>query len=299
MQNQEEISPEDKSEIRKALVSLINSLQARKGVGTSGIIPDEEIVLTSLQHPERGDVVITALRDSRGRLQMFISNRRDQDSPFAVMSGRDVRNFPERRLLNSRPTSSLKEDEFALFLITLHDKEALQAPLTNKWKIFSTHFSLNETEAHKPKIGDDLKVKPLSACTLEEKLQIIKRNWPGDSRRDALEKELYGFSFNYSKYKMPERSEEILLSPDHYRERVAQFIRDMYPYGIRTTVRRDYPKEHKQRLDDVHAALKRLSDLTVARQKSDAPAELARHYEEITAYLREIVERDPELSHFV
>lgn len=299
MQNQEEISPEDKSEIRKALVSLMTCMQARKGVGTSGIIPDEEIVLTSLQHPERGDVVITALRDARGRLQAFVSNRRDPDSPFAVMSGRDVRNFPERRLLNSRPTSSLKEDEYALFLITLQDKEALQAPLVKKWKIFSTHFDLNETEVHRPKIGDDLRVKPLAACTLEEKLLIIKRNWPGDARRDALEKELYGFAFNYSKYKMPERSEEILLSPDHYRERVGQLIRDMYPYGIRTTIRRDYPKEHKQRLDDVHAALKRLSDLAAARQKSDAPHELARHYEEVAAYLREIVERDPELSHFV
>ena len=74
-----ELSPEELQQVQNALRALITELSSRKAVGGgTGSIPDEDIVLQSLAHPERGDVLISIIREQSGRLQIFLSNRRDQ-----------------------------------------------------------------------------------------------------------------------------------------------------------------------------------------------------------------------------
>lgn len=295
----DQLTAEERAEVRSVLLGLANSLQARKGMGISGLVPDEEIVLNSLMHPERGDVGIIAMRSERGRLEIFVVNRRDPDSPFAVMSGNMLRDYPERRFLSSRPGHSLRDDEFSLFLITQHDKDQLRAPAVVHVKTYSSSFQLYESGSSGPVARDELAGKTLQTMSADEKLAAYRRGFQGDSRRDAIEKELFGFPFAVPRYKAATREEVMVLPPENYKPRLAQLIREMYPYGVRVSLRRDFPQEHKAKIAEVHQTLLRLAGLVQQRRQGVAPQPLNAHYDEVEAFLREVVEKDPELSHFV
>ncbi len=295
----EQLSAQEQAQVKSILIGLVDSLQTRKGVGVSGLLPDEEIILNALQHPERGDVGVVVLRDEKQKLQVFIVNRRDPDAPFAVMSGKMLRDFPERRFLNSRPGHVLKDDEYTLFLITAHDRDALHSATLTRVKTYSSSFRLQGEAAPAPAAADDLATKPVGVLSLAEKLTLYRRTWQGDARHDAVQNELFGFRFAYPRYKMPPREELLLLTPEKYKERLSQLIREMYPHGVRVSLRRDFPQEHRAKIGEVHRYLLELSGLAHGRNRPDAPPELNRHYEEISAFLREVVEKDPELSHFV
>ncbi|MCB1320009.1 MAG: hypothetical protein KDK34_07140, partial [Leptospiraceae bacterium] len=136
------LNPDQFQEVRNALLELVKTLNARKAPGSSNMIPDEDIVLTSIQHPERGDVLITVIPDRTG-LQIFVSNRRDPDNPFAIMSHRELRDFPGRRPLN-HSVSTLKEGQRGLFLITVQDRELLRAHQLDAIQGYSSRFNVAE-----------------------------------------------------------------------------------------------------------------------------------------------------------
>lgn len=295
-QDVQNLKPEDIEEVRRILKSLQDTFTAKRSGG--GLIPDEEIVQKALSHPERGDIAVTVLRDDRRGLQVFVSNRRDQDAPFAVMDGKRQRDFPERRALNRNFSRQLKDNETDLFLITQEDRDMLKHPATEKVRVFSADFGLNQQPTHAPPQADELRVKPLEQCNVAEKWQIYKKTFAGDARHEQVSHDLFGLALTFAKHKMPPRAEEILLSPEKYRERIAQLIRDIYPYGVRTSLRRDYPRDHAAKLEEVYEALRRISRAFQQRMTAGLPDALNRHYEEVAVFCQEVIDLDPELTRF-
>jgi hypothetical protein len=295
-----DLNPQELQRLQAALRTLITQMNARKSVGSgasgSGLIPDEEIVLKSLSHPERGDVLLTVLREPSGRFQIFVSNRRDPENPFAVMDEPMLRDFPGRRALNGR--THMKEGEYGLFLITVQDREMLRARKEEVIEAFSAHFKLHADQVAAPRQADELRAKPLAQCDLAEKWQIYKKSWPGDSRAGQIEQELLSFPLTFARYKQAQKSEMLTLPPDTYRERIGQLIRDVYPGGIRTSLRRDYPKEHQERLQQARSYIQSLAMAISGKIFSDNPRDMNRHLEEVVDFLKDVLENDPELSHF-
>ena len=292
-----DLNADELQQVQGALRALMSELNSRKSVGgSSGLIPDEEIVLQSLSHPERGDVLITIVRERNDKLQIFLSNRRDPDNPFSVMNQAMVRDFPGRRALNGR--THLKEGEFGLFLITVQDRDLLRTSKAESIEAFSAHFQLHSNPVIAPKQADDLKIKPLAQCTVDEKWQIFKKDWPGDDRKELIEQELLSFPLTFARYKQPQKSEMIALPPTKYRERIGQLIRDVYPGGIRGSLRRDYPDEHKQRMQQARSYLANLTQTIGGRILPQNPQDLNRHFDEVVDFLKDVIENDPELSRF-
>lgn len=110
--------------------------------------------------------------------------------------------------------------------------------------------------------------------------------------------ELLSFPVTYAKYKQPSKAELLVLSPEKYRERIGQLIRDMYPGGIRTSLRRDFPAEHKERIGQIRSLLAGLAQTMAGKVFPQNPTDLNRHLDAVIDYLKDIVENDPELSHF-
>ncbi len=292
-----ELNPEDFAFVQNALRSLMTALSTRKAVGgVSTSIPDEDIVLQSLAHPERGDVLVSAVREGHGPLQVFISNRRDADNPFAVMSPSMVRDFPGRRPLNNR--LNLKDGEHSLYLITVQDRDLLRTRRNDVVEGFSAHFQLHNNPTFTPKQADELKLKPLAQCTVEEKWQIYKKGYPGDNRPEQIEHELLSFPVSFARYTQAQKSEMIVLPPQRYKERVGQLIRDIYPGNVRGMLRRDYPAEHQQLLNAVKTVLTALASTISGKVFPQNPTDLNRHLDEVADFMRDIVQSDPELSHF-
>jgi len=292
------LSQEEVSQTRMTLSGLIDTLKSRKriGVGAGGLIPDEDSVFSSLIHPERGDVLITIIR-FKGGLEIFLSNRRDPTSPFVVMNKDRMKLFPGRRILNSsHPT--LMENEYGLFLLSVQDQELLR-DTKNRIDIFSVHFNVHDPFDNPHQEHDDLRAKPLELCSNSEKWKIYKQNREMDSRVPLIERELFSFKVLFARYNQGQKEEFILLTPEKFKQNLGQWIRDMYPYGIRLSLRKDFPDEHKKKLADVHSNLKKLLDLINARVAPVNGPEYAAYLKELQTILTSTLSSDPELSNFV
>ncbi|MCB1326410.1 MAG: hypothetical protein H7A21_12585 [Spirochaetales bacterium] len=292
------LAPGELEQARSILSGLAEALQARKVLGSAtGMIPDEEIVLNSIKHPERGDILVTVMRENK-RLHLFVSNRRDPDNPFAIMDGKMLRDFPGRRPLNSHKTV-LKEGEYALFLITIQDREMLRAHEKELVQVYSVHFGLAEEPRRAPRAEADVGNKPVSECTPQELWEVYRRAATGDSRVLEIERRFFGVPLTYSRYRGSKKEELLILSPDKYKEKIGQLIRDAYPYGVRVSLRRDYPAEHAEKLEEVHGYLRNLAEQYRQQIAEDAPDNLRSHVERVCEYIEDIVKNDPQLSHIV
>lgn len=288
------LSQEETEIVRTALSGLIETLKTRRRIGQStGLVVEEEAVLGSLLHPERGDVTITLVK-SRVK-EIFISNKRDAGNPFSLMDKTGERAFPGRRLVNNF-WGELKDGQYALFLTTQQDHEMLASPKTNRIDIFSTHF--NVRESMNQVVESPLKNKPIADCSCDEKWQIYKLNYDMDLRRPIIEKELFAFTFDYAKYKLPRKTETIMFVPDKYRPNLGMLVRDMYPYGVRQMLRRDFPAEHKAKLEEVYGYLRSLAAVIIERQ-SKCESEPYQHFlQEILTIINNTLQQDPELTAF-
>ncbi|MCB1321867.1 MAG: hypothetical protein KDK34_16535, partial [Leptospiraceae bacterium] len=94
-------------------------------------------------------------------------------------------------------------------------------------------------------------------------------------------------------------TEVIFLGPEAYREKINQLIRDVYPYGVRVSLRRDYPAEHKEKLAEVHRYLRELAGKLRQRINDHNPPEINKHYNRVCDYLEDITQNDAELTRVV
>ena len=197
------ISPGDADQVRSILKDLIESLREKRGHDGKGLLPDEEAVFSSLAHPERGDVQVTIAHEGP-TLHVFVSNRRDANSPFAVMAAQDVRKFPGRRTLDGSRINPDKQS-VGLFLSSVQDQEFLRASAMERSDIYSVHFGIGDAAAPQgmdaPAPAVDLSSKPVNQCTNDEKWRIYKANRDMDPRVAQIEKELFAFPVVYSRYK--------------------------------------------------------------------------------------------------
>jgi len=291
----EELSEKELEKIRDILKSLIESLRDKKAHGL--MIPDEEFILNSLTHPERGDVKVTILRDKE--IEVFLSNRRDETYPFSVMSNNEVRKFSDRKFIDG-VRSSLKEGHHGLFLISQQDQNRITSS-ANKIVSYSAFFNINEPgqNIHSDE-NKELKTKNIDKCTLEDKWIIYKRGWEMDNRIPVIENELFGFKVVYAKYRQKYNEEMIVFSPKKYREKVGQLVRDIYPPNVRLSLKRDFPKDHAKNVEETQKVLKSILKLIEERlENPENPEGYKSFLDELKLLLGNIVTKDPDLSGFV
>jgi hypothetical protein len=293
----DKLDPSEIKTIQTALKGLITSLRARKPAGgPSGLIPDEEYVLESLVHPERGDILITAMRGASA-LEVFVANRRDAASPFVLMDFQGARKNPGRRQLNHNP-GGLKEGEWGLFLNSIQDRELLRT--ASCIEVYSTHFGIGDSPSQKSSITDRIESKSVESMSTSEKFQLFKRGLEGEVLGEKIDRDLFGFQVQYAKHKMQPRQENIILNPKKVKQAIGQVVRDIYPYGIRVILRKEYPAEHKQKLAEVHKALHELASLVKQKAaNSSGEGEYAEYLEDIASYIEKIPAEDAELAQFV
>jgi len=283
----------DLSFVKESLNGLIHSLKARMGITGHGstLLKDEEIVIQSLLHPERGDVLITVLRDHKD-LHIFVSNRRDLSSPFVIMDFATFRKFPGRRPVDSM--HSLKEGEHGLFLSTQQDRDLIKVHEAQKIEIYSIHLDVREAPAEKK-----AEVKQPSEFGVPEKWDFIRRSDASDSMAQNYVKELFGYTLSYAKYKAEPRQELLIIRPEKEKLFVGQLIRDMYPYNVRVILRKEHPEQHKAKLADVHGTLRKLRESVLTRTNEINPPDYKRYLDGLSGLLAAVVDKDPELSSYV
>lgn len=283
--------------VKQLLRGLVSTLQEKKANAGGKLITDEETVLSALTHPERGDVMVSVVNTGANR-EVFVSNKRDSSTPFAVMDCGDLRKHVDRRSVDgSRPEP--REGRVALFLSSLQDQETFRQAALTRVDSYSSHFQLYEAApSSAPLPEQDLKMKPLAQCTLPEKWTIYKRDWDFDNRRDAIERELFSFEVNYARHKAGPKNEVVLLPPGRFGPNIGQMIRDIYPVGVRTSLRKDFPAEHRGKIAEANKALDSLREKILARVSEANGPEYDAFLQELADLIAETQKTDPDLTRF-
>jgi len=296
-----ELTKDETETVREILQDFIASMRVKRGgAGSkSRLLPDEESVFGSLTHPERGDVIVTILRLDN-KLQIFLSNRRDVSTPFSIMAFKDIRYFPGRRTLDGSRVDTAAEGT-GLFLSSIQDQEILKEEGISRVDVYSVHFGVYEPGAVQEKVrdaDDELKLKPLNECDTEEKWLIYEKNWDMDSRRKVIEKELFSFPLYYAKYNREPREEIIVLTPERYRNHVGQLIRDIYPTGVKASLRRDFPGDHKKKTEESQGYLNALVIVLKNRISEENGQGYNGYLDELVKFINHILTSDPEMLTF-
>lgn len=288
------LKPEEIEKVRKVLLNLIAGIKARQVITAHGsaLLKDEEITLQSLLHPERGDVLVTIVRD-HGMLHVFLSNRRDPGSPFSVMDYQTMRRFPARRPVDSHHI--VKDGETALFLCTQQDRDMLARESPDIISAYSSHFDVKEISEVKTQAAP---VDPISK-SIQEKWDSYRRHDPGDPAVAHIEKELFGYTITYAKYKASAREETVIIRPEKEKLFVGQLIRDIYPYNIRAMFRKDNHEQHLQKLGEVHSTLRKLREQVTNRKGESLPEPYMHYLTGLQEMISNVLEKDPQLNGFV
>lgn len=291
------LTPQELEKVKTILVTLMNSLNQKDTIGSKNILSsDESIVLEALQHPERGDVEISVYKD-KGDLDIFMSNRRNMDSPFSIMGYDQMKQHPERRPLDSY--IEIKKEEYGLFLVSFQDRELLTDTKVQVEKFYSVHLGISQKQDETLIIDTDIKGKELEECSLEEKVRIYTESSVGDSRVEEVKKEFFLFDLPVKIYNRPADFKKIFLEPNKFRNKIGQIIRDCYPYRIRISLREDFVDDHETNLNECYKLINGIKNEVEKRIDSNNPAELKNHYNHINEYLLDILTNDPEFSRFV
>jgi len=285
------LTTEEVGAVTRALQGLVNSLRTRMGIGSgnTGLVKDEEIVLQSLLHPERGDVLVSVVKDHHD-LHLFISNRRDSGSPFVVMDAREMRRHPARRPVDTMHVP--RDEQYGLFLSSQQDRDLMQRHEQDRADVYSVHFGIAEA-----RVVPEIK-KPHEFGILE-KMEFVKKTEHGDPTAQAYAKELFTFPVTFSKYKGSPREVPILLPPDKEMLYIGQMVRDIYPYNIRVILRKEDPLLHNSHIAEAQAALSKLRDKIQERKTDSHPEAYSAYLSRLTDMIDSALKADPELGKFI
>ena len=75
-------------------------------------------------------------------------------------------------------------------------------------------------------------------------------------------------------------------------------MRDVYPPGVRMSLRRDYPKEHAQKLEECRKSLRALESAISGKRSAGNPEEYAAFLDEACELIETIISTDPEFAQF-
>lgn len=285
------LTSDEVEKVKRALQGLVNALKTRMGIGAgnSGLVKDEEIVLQSLLHPERGDVLVTVVKDHHD-VHLFVSNRRDSGSPFVVMDAREMRRHPARRPVDSMHVP--RDDQYGLFLSSQQDRDLMQRHEQDRADVYSVHFGIAEA-----RVVPEIK-KPHEFGILE-KMEFVKKAEHGDPTALAYVKELFTFPVTFSKYKGSPREVPIQLPPEKEMLYIGQMVRDIYPYNIRVILRKEDPQLHNSHIAEAQAALAKLRDKIQEKKSESHPEAYNAYLNRITEMIDGALKSDPELNKFI
>lgn len=258
------LNPTAEQKVKETFLGLLESFEKKRLSGRR-LVSDEELIYNSLKNPKLGDVKIIVFPGPP--IQIFVNNRRDPDSPFAVMDGQQRRDFIERR-----PVEELKDNELlpALYLISYTDRETLKNPSLERIEFYSVFLGLIEQqEEQRLPPGHELLERPYETLNYSEKMTLSKVLAKADPLRNRIKIELFDFSLKYARYKQSEEQRIISIPPDQIAEHIGQLSRDMYPPNLRTILLRDFPKEHDRICGYVKDRLESLARLITGRLDLD------------------------------
>ena len=289
------LTDQDLQQVKEYLIGLGKTLQKKKGIGNRGaMLSEEETVLNGLLHPQRGDILISILRLGQD-LNIFVQNPRDPDNPFVVMNPRDHGKNPGRRKLNTSD-SQLQEGEFALFLSTAQDRELFRISKDQFINLYSIELEIAENRPEASDREQDLRRKHLSECTEDERWKIYKANWDFDSRRKIIIEDMMTIPVLYAKYKQPVKQQNLSLEPGIFESSLHQMIRDIYPSNLRPVLKKDFPREHDEKIKEVMDCLKSVRIKIQEKINGSQTPEFIDYLKEYDAHIEEIITRDPHLT---
>lgn len=243
--------------VRARLLGLLENFEKKRATGRK-LISDEEAVYASLRNPRLGDVRITVFPGKA--FQVFVSNKRNPDSPFAVMEAEERRQYVERRPLDDEAE---RDTLPALYLIDHSDRELLRDRKVERVEFFSAFLKLSgETEAPAGPVVQ----RPYEDLDLEERMEMLQKLTATDPMRERIARDLFEFTLTFARYKQPEKPHALRFPPGQVREYVGQLARDMYPQNLRYVFLRDFPGDHEKYSAYVRDRLLALKNLVQGRR---------------------------------
>lgn len=252
------LHPTVEQRVKEILLGLLEYFEKKRLSGRK-MISDEEIVYNSLKNPRLGDIKVLVFPGPP--VQVFLSNRRDPNSPFAVMDAAERRNYIERRSLDEVNDSELLP---SLFLISFADREMLKNPNNVRSEFYSTYLNLSGNA--EPVVEEvDLRSKPYDSLTHGERMAMLHTLSAVDPLREQIAKDLFDFIISYARYKQADKQQAIRLPPGQVREYLGQFSRDMYPQNLRMVLLRDFPADHDRYCSYVKDRMSALARIVQSR----------------------------------
>ncbi len=284
----DELSEVEQTKVKHTLAGLIRVLKSKKGLASKGtLLSEEESILGTLIHPERGDLMLKLLREKK-EIHVFINNPRDPNTFFSIMSNEDARKNTGRRMIGGNSGTEHEEDGSSLYLINAHDRDALIDPRSEVISLYTNVFGLSETPVREVSAEETLKNKPYENCTFSEKWIIYKKDWEMDRRRTSIAVELFQCELSYARFKQPVKSERIMLSPEKYRESVGQISRDIYPVNVQMVLKKDFPVDHKKKAAEVAEVLLSLKKRVDEKMKTEgAHSDYINHMNAVTIFIEQ------------
>ncbi|MBW7856771.1 MAG: hypothetical protein H3C43_00330 [Leptonema sp. (in: Bacteria)] len=250
--------------VKEVFIGLLESFEKKRLSGRK-LVSDEEIIYNSLKNPKLGDVKVTVFPGPP--IQIFINNRRDPDSPFAVMDSQQRRDFIERRAVEESKDNDIAP---ALYLISFNDRETLKNPNLERVEFYSVFLGLvDDQEEKRLPPGHELLDRPYESLNPSEKMILLNVLAKADPIRNRIKTELFDFSLKYARYKQSEEQRIVTIPPDQIAEHIGQLSRDMYPQNLRTILLRDFPKDHDRICNYVKDRLESLNRLITGRLDLD------------------------------
>lgn len=243
--------------IKQHLKGLKSTLQGRKNPGARrGLLTEEEQILATLEHPERGDLVVTFYRGKKHN-EVFIANPREPTNPYSILSYREVSQFSGRRMVGG-VTDRLEEGEFGLFLISTQDRDMLtNTGPSDRLDFYTIQFEISSRVVVSTEDEESqLKKKAFEDLNREEMWRVYQKQWDFDNRIKPVAEKLFGFDILYAKYKQPARNEFVVIEPEHYTEKVGMLIRDIYPPNVENVLKKDFVQDHQAKNGEVKETIK-------------------------------------------
>lgn len=274
------LHPTVEQKVKENLRGLLEYFEKKRRSGRA-MISDEEIVYNSLKNPRLGDIKVIVFPGPP--VQIFLSNRRDPNSPFAVMDAAERRNFIERRPLDEIDDS---ESLPCLYLISFSDREMMRNPDIPRVEFYSIYLNLSgEAPAQNEEV--DIRSKPYDSLDYSERMNLYRSISAVDPLRERIARDLFDFSIQFARYKQPEKQQTLRIPPEQVNEYLGQFSRDMYPKNLRMVLLRDFPADHEHYCKYVKDRMTALSGIVQSRL-SGAGGEYAAY---LNAVLRGIEEQ--------
>ena len=282
------LHPSVEQRVKEILLGLLKYFEKKRLSGRK-MISDEEIVYNSLKNPRLGDIKVLVFPGPP--VQVFLSNRRDPNSPFAVMDAGERRNYIERRSLDEVNDS---ESLPSLFLISFADREMIKNPNNVRSEFYSTYLNLSGN-AEPIVEKNDLRSKPYDSTTHDERMAMLHSLSPVDPLREQIAKDLFDFIISYARYKQADKQQTIRLPPGQVREYLGQFSRDMYPQNLRLVLLRDFPADHDRYCSYVKDRMSALARIVQSRIDV-ATGEYARYLREVMRGIEEQIAQIDQLQ---